>query len=196
MLFAGMHSAGRAMLLGMYGRGWAPEVSKPVEQTFGGHLGLDDWVAECSPPVAPRDSRDFNFCDMLDSHRHQERRKLRVSTSCWCGAVCCAACNASRKRGPWGWGSALAVLASSSGVSTERAAFMDLVGKEIQRLNEGLKARGATSLVFHSGNVKVLPASSFCPCIGCSVSSSFTHCLFGNFGRTEAVSDTAHLWPI
>ncbi len=51
--------------------------------------------------------------------------------------------------------SALAVLASSSGVSEERAAFMDLVTKEIDRLNQGLQTRGATSLIFQSGNVHV-----------------------------------------
>lgn len=51
--------------------------------------------------------------------------------------------------------SALAVLASSSGVSEERAAFMDLVQKEIDRLNTGLQTRGATSLIFQSGNVQV-----------------------------------------
>lgn len=72
-----------------------------------------------------------------------------------------------------GFCSALAVLASSSGVSTERAAFMDLVGKEIQRLNEGLKHRGATSLVFQSGNVKVTYSTLFARrCCGCRGSVS------------------------
>lgn len=51
--------------------------------------------------------------------------------------------------------SALSVLASSSGVSSERAAFMDLVKNEIGRLNSQLVAKGGVSLVFTHGGVQV-----------------------------------------
>jgi hypothetical protein len=51
--------------------------------------------------------------------------------------------------------SALAVLASSSGVSSERAAFMGLVRNEIDRLNEELVSRGSVSMIFQRGNVTV-----------------------------------------
>ena len=51
--------------------------------------------------------------------------------------------------------SALAVLASGSGVSTEREAFMDLVKTEIERLNKEVSNRGSVSMVFHSGGVHV-----------------------------------------
>lgn len=59
--------------------------------------------------------------------------------------------------------SALAVLASGSGVSTEREAFMDLVKTEIERLNKEVSDRGSVSMVFHSGGVHVsvsVPLSS------------------------------------
>ncbi|KAK9807532.1 hypothetical protein WJX72_001831 [[Myrmecia] bisecta] len=51
--------------------------------------------------------------------------------------------------------SALAVLASSSGVSKEREAFMELVRHEIDRLNQQFTARGSVSMVFHAGGLKV-----------------------------------------
>lgn len=51
--------------------------------------------------------------------------------------------------------SALAVLASGSGVSTERETFMDLVKTEITRLNGEVANRGSMSMVFHSGGVHV-----------------------------------------
>ena len=51
--------------------------------------------------------------------------------------------------------SALAVLASGSGVSTERESFMGLVKNEIDRLNEDMGGRGSVSMVFHAGGVKV-----------------------------------------
>ncbi|CAL8464272.1 g3807 [Coccomyxa elongata] len=51
--------------------------------------------------------------------------------------------------------SALAMLASSSGVSSERSAFMDLVRNEIDRLNGEISARGALTLMFQRGNIKV-----------------------------------------
>lgn len=51
--------------------------------------------------------------------------------------------------------SALAVLASSSGVSSERTAFMELVRNEISRLNSQLVRKGGVSLVFASGGVQV-----------------------------------------
>ena len=57
-----------------------------------------------------------------------------------------------RARAP---GSALAVLASSSGVSSERAAFMELVREEINRLNRELGKRGSVSMVFQKGSVLV-----------------------------------------
>ena len=53
--------------------------------------------------------------------------------------------------------SALGVLASSSGVSSERKIFMDLVKTEIGRLNKQLITKGTVSLVFHAGGVQVLP---------------------------------------
>ena len=46
--------------------------------------------------------------------------------------------------------SALAALASTSGVAAERGEFMDLVKKEVDRLNAEASARGAPSLVFRS----------------------------------------------
>ncbi|KDD71980.1 hypothetical protein H632_c4060p0 [Helicosporidium sp. ATCC 50920] len=46
--------------------------------------------------------------------------------------------------------SALAALASSSGVAAERGAFMDLVEKEIERLEERLERRGGR-MVFSRG---------------------------------------------
>jgi hypothetical protein len=51
--------------------------------------------------------------------------------------------------------SALAVLASSSGVSTEREAFMKLVRNEIDRLNHEIGQRGSVAMVFQRGNIKV-----------------------------------------
>lgn len=51
--------------------------------------------------------------------------------------------------------SALAVLASGSGVSTEREAFMDLVKTEIDRLNKEVSSRGSVSMVFHHGGTHV-----------------------------------------
>lgn len=51
--------------------------------------------------------------------------------------------------------SALAVLASGSGVSTERETFMDLVKTEITRLNGEVSNRGSMSMVFHHGGVHV-----------------------------------------
>ena len=53
------------------------------------------------------------------------------------------------------WRSALAVLASTSGVSRERESFMELVRNEIQRLNDQVVARGSVSMVFHAGGLKV-----------------------------------------
>ena len=51
--------------------------------------------------------------------------------------------------------SALAVLASSSGVSGERHAFMQLVKNEIERLNTQMNSKGSLSMVFRSGGVTV-----------------------------------------
>ena len=51
--------------------------------------------------------------------------------------------------------SALAVLASGSGVSTERETFMDLVKTEITRLNSEVSNRGSMSMTFHHGGVHV-----------------------------------------
>jgi LETM1 and EF-hand domain-containing protein 1 len=51
--------------------------------------------------------------------------------------------------------SALAVLASGSGVSSERDAFMGLVKDEIERLNGEMSTRGSVSMVFHQGGVTV-----------------------------------------
>ena len=58
--------------------------------------------------------------------------------------------------------SALSVLASSSGVASERAAFMGLVRNEIDRLNAELVNRGSVSMIFQRGNVKVRPARVIC----------------------------------
>ena len=51
--------------------------------------------------------------------------------------------------------SALAVLASSSGVSSERTAFMDLVKTEIDRLNESIGKSGSVTMIFQRGNIRV-----------------------------------------
>ena len=67
-------------------------------------------------------------------------------TACWCAR------RADARRVPR---SALAVLASSSGVSSERAAFMELVRAEIERLNRQLGKRGSVSMVFQKGSVLV-----------------------------------------
>ena len=58
--------------------------------------------------------------------------------------------------------SALAVLASTSGVSAERADFMGLVRVEIDRLNDELAASrgGASKLVFSSGGARTLRSAS------------------------------------
>lgn len=50
--------------------------------------------------------------------------------------------------------SALTVLASSSGVTAERQAFMGLVKNEIDRLNASERS-GKLSMVFRSGGVTV-----------------------------------------
>ena len=55
--------------------------------------------------------------------------------------------------------SALAMLASSSGVSSERSAFMNLVRNEIDRLNDEIGARGSLTLMFQRGNIKARTAS-------------------------------------
>ena len=46
------------------------------------------------------------------------------------------------------------MLASSSGVSSERSAFMGLVKNEIERLNSEISARGALTMIFQRGNIK------------------------------------------
>ena len=51
--------------------------------------------------------------------------------------------------------SALAVLASTSGVAAERGEFMALVRTEVDRLNADLASRGASSLVFSGGAAHV-----------------------------------------
>ncbi len=53
------------------------------------------------------------------------------------------------------WRSALAALASSSGVSSEREAFMNLVKNEIERLNQEIGQRGSVAMIFQRGNIKV-----------------------------------------
>jgi hypothetical protein len=58
-------------------------------------------------------------------------------------------------RAALGGDSALAVMASTSGVSKEREAFMDLVKNEIERLNATLAKRGSVSMVFHHGGTTV-----------------------------------------
>ena len=67
--------------------------------------------------------------------------------------------------------SALAVLASGSGVSTERETFMDLVKTEITRLNGEVANRGSMSMVFHSGGVHVSIQSRLAPACGLCVGS-------------------------
>ena len=47
------------------------------------------------------------------------------------------------------------MLASSSGVSSERAAFMQLVRAEIERVNKQLGKRGSVSMVFQKGSLLV-----------------------------------------
>ena len=49
------------------------------------------------------------------------------------------------------------MLASSSGVSSERSAFMGLVRNEIERLNQEISARGALTMIFKRGNIKARP---------------------------------------
>ena len=49
---------------------------------------------------------------------------------------------------------ALAALASTSGVSNEREAFMELVEKEIDRLEGQLEKRGV-SMLFSRGSLQV-----------------------------------------
>lgn len=72
------------------------------------------------------------------------------------------------------WCSALAVLASGSGVSTERETFMDLVKTEITRLNGEVANRGSMSMVFHSGGVHVSLASTCSPlALACSTLHQF-----------------------
>ncbi len=62
--------------------------------------------------------------------------------------------------------SALAVLASSSGVSSERTAFMDLVKREIDRLNESIGKTGSVTMIFQRGNIRVsLPSPLACQCL-------------------------------
>lgn len=51
--------------------------------------------------------------------------------------------------------SALTVLASSSGVTAERQAFMDLVKHEIERINSHTPNKGSLSMVFRAGGVTV-----------------------------------------
>ena len=51
--------------------------------------------------------------------------------------------------------SALTVLASSSGVTAERQAFMDLVKHEIDRINKQAAGKGSLSMVFKSGGITV-----------------------------------------
>jgi len=50
---------------------------------------------------------------------------------------------------------ALAALSSSSGVTTEREDFMDLVEKEIERVNENLGSSGRARMVFTKGHLAV-----------------------------------------
>lgn len=78
--------------------------------------------------------------------------------------------------------SALAVLASGSGVSTERESFMGLVKNEIDRLNEDMGARGSVSMVFHAGGVKVGCLAGRESALDCmSVLVSTKHCRLVGF---------------
>ncbi len=70
--------------------------------------------------------------------------------------------------------SALAVLASGSGVSTERETFMDLVKTEITRLNGEVSNRGSMSMVFHHGGVHVSRQLHRRTCL-CSHTSETAH---------------------
>ncbi len=71
----------------------------------------------------------------------------------WSSLLACAVC-LWEAEGP-GACSALAVLASSSGVSSERTAFMDLVKREIDRLNESIGKSGSVTMIFQRGNIRV-----------------------------------------
>ena len=73
--------------------------------------------------------------------------------------------------------SALAVLASSSGVSSERQIFMELVKTEIGRLNKQLTSKGSVSLVFHAGGVQV---------------SKRNDAQYAWIGRTACAAEPAH----
>lgn len=77
--------------------------------------------------------------------------------------------------------SALAVLASGSGVSTERETFMDLVKTEITRLNGEVSNRGSMSMVFHHGGVHVSPQLHR------------RHCLCSHTNETAYMSVTVHI---
>jgi hypothetical protein len=55
------------------------------------------------------------------------------------------------------------MLASSSGVSSERSAFMGLVKNEIERLNQEISARGALTMIFKRGNIKARPCWPLLP---------------------------------
>lgn len=51
--------------------------------------------------------------------------------------------------------SALTMMASNSGVTAERQAFMDLVKHEIDRLNRQATGKGSLSMVFKAGGITV-----------------------------------------
>ena len=50
---------------------------------------------------------------------------------------------------------ALAVLSSKSGVSSERSKFMELVEREVNRIQDDLSQRGGASLRFTSKGLEV-----------------------------------------
>lgn len=56
--------------------------------------------------------------------------------------------------------SALAVMASSSGVSREREEFMQLVRTEIKRYDDQLAEDQPMSMVFHAGGDDVSPPTA------------------------------------
>ena len=86
------------------------------------------------------------------------------------------------------------MLASSSGVSSERAAFMELVRNEIGRLNSQLVGKGGVSLVFTAGGLQVCVCVCVCVCVRARVRAAFGTC---NRAYCEARYTCAHMytWP-
>lgn len=105
-----------------------------------GKATAQELAATAAAAAVVREAAASSFADLLDGESQEERASKE------------AVAKEARMRQVL---RALAALSSSSGVTTEREAFMDLVEKEIERLNENLGSTGRARMVFTKGHLAV-----------------------------------------